>query len=29
MILFNDEWALNYFAKRNPTVGLSDVPFEK
>jgi peptide chain release factor 3 len=29
MILFNDEWALNYFAKRNPNVGLSDVPFEK
>ena len=29
MILFNDEWALNYFVKRNPKVGLSDVPFEK
>jgi peptide chain release factor 3 len=29
MILFNDEWALNYFTKRNPTIGLSNVPFEE
>lgn len=25
--LFPNEWALNYFQKRNPNVGLSDVPF--
>lgn len=25
--LFPNEWALNYFQKRNPTIGLSDVPF--
>jgi peptide chain release factor 3 len=28
MILFNDDWALSYFTKRNPTVRLSDTPFE-
>ena len=25
--LFPNEWALNYFQKRNPAIGLSDVPF--
>jgi peptide chain release factor 3 len=27
VVLFSNEWALNYFQKRNPAVGLSDVPF--
>ena len=26
-ILFSEPWSLNYFAKQNPKIVLSDVPF--
>jgi peptide chain release factor 3 len=27
VLLFPNEWGMNYFQKQNPAVGISDVPF--